>query len=285
MSAHPISVGLPLPGMVARPRRGVRLHLFRRERRSYLPPGARLLGAVLVLSRWLAVLFSRIHELAVLAGLARVSAAVDHSPHGLRSTLRDIWLSRLAREVLDFVLRTPLRRAALDLVTCSLPTSHETGCVYAICRTPWIRLLTAWCQEHTFALVLRGRARVECDGHNPPEGIAALCRLLRHVRHGGRLVAVANLFGGSRRCPLRFMGEDRSVSMLPAQLAAYAGVPLQAALPVFSGGRIHLIPGPRFAPERVTGDPAGVTRELLAFFETKIREQPAVLARFSILPP
>jgi hypothetical protein len=228
---------------------------------------------------------SRFHQLAAGAGLARLSACVANSPQGLQSTLHDIWLGRLTREALDVALKTPLRRAALDLVDCTLPRHTETGCVFAICRTPWVRLLSEWCCDRNFGLILSGRSRVRGGGHvDLPQGVPALHRLVRHLRRGGRAFVLADRFDGSRTCPVRFLGADRSVSLLPAHLAAHAGVPLQAALPVFAAGRVQLRPGPLFTPAMLIRDPAGVTRDLLAFFEREFLQRPAFLMRFSTLP-
>lgn len=244
---------------------------------SKSPLGPTCLGNALTACRFLSSWIASLHSLSVYAGHSRVSRCLSNCPDGLYRTLRDIWFTRLVRELLTPVLKTPLRGAALALVDCAPPANFANGCVIAICHTPWARLLAEWCREREFALVLAGGVWVYRSGHlHVPGGVAGLRRLVRHLRDGGRAVVIADVFGRSRRCPVRFLGEDRLASLLPARLATLARVPLQAAVPSLQANRIHIRFGPRFTAGTSAVEQQTITQSLLSFFEREIRRRPAL---------
>ncbi|MBI1807517.1 MAG: hypothetical protein HYR76_10755 [Ignavibacteria bacterium] len=179
---------------------------------------------------------------------------------------------------MSLILRTPLRLGTLAIVDCTFPLAVETGCIIAICHTPWARLLAEWCRVHDFALILAAGAWVQRTGHVnvPGGGLSGLRRLVRHLRTGGRAIVIADVFAGSRCCPVHFLGEDRIASTLPARLAAFAGVPLLAAVPQFQDGRVHLHGGIRLGVEVVRANQREVIQSLLTFFEGEIRRSPSV---------
>lgn len=201
-------------------------------------------------------------------------------PAGLHATLCDLWRSRIMREVLTAAMKTRLRGAALSLVASALPAHAKTGCVMAVCHSPWFRLLAEWCRENEFALVLSSddwnhRTR----GVNVLGGFRNVRRLVRHLRAGGVAVVVADVFDVTRECPVTFLGESHLASILPARLAAAAGVPLAAIVPERQTNRIFLHAGPCYNVGKQSGDQQTAMRELLGFFEREISLRPALWSR------
>lgn len=230
-----------------------------------------------VTCRAVAALVAAIHCLSVRCRLADVSSLVSSAPHGRNRTIRDIWFARLARESLALVLSTSLRQAALDRVTCVLPPNQDSGCVIAIFHTPWDRLLAFWCCDSDIALVVAGKIWVRRAGQGVvPGGVQGVRRLIRHLRAGGHVVVMADYPRARRGCTARFLGQEWHASILPARLAACAGVPLLAWNPSFDRGRLHLEPGPAFAVGSLPEEQEAVTRSVLTYFERTIREKPAL---------
>jgi hypothetical protein len=223
--------------------------------------------------------------MAVAAGFARVSRHFADSPAGLYRSLQDAWLSRLVREPLKLFVHTPLRTATLAFVNCTLSENPETGCVMAICHTPWFRLLAEWCRARDFAAVIAGEVLLTRTGTvNGTGRVLELRRVVRHLRNGGRVVVIADVFHGSHRCAVRFFEKNRFASLLPARLAAFAGVPLQIIIPALQARQLHICAGPTFTVGASVVEQQRVTQDVLTYFEKEIRQRPALLARFSGLP-
>jgi hypothetical protein len=201
-------------------------------------------------------------------------------PAGLHATLCDVWFSRIMREVLTAALKTQLRGAALSLVSSALPPHAKTGCVMAVCHSPWFRLLAEWCRENRYALVLSGEDwNHRTRGVNVLGGFRTLRNLVRHLRAGGIAVVVADVFDVTRECPVTFLGEPHLASTLPARLAAAAGVPLATMIPDRQANRIFLHAGPHYIVGNHSSDQQTATRELLDFFEREICLRPALWGR------
>ncbi len=242
------------------------------------------LGSVFTICQLLSIPIAVLHRLAVWVRLTHVSRYLSNSPDGLYNTLRDIWLTRLMRELFKLSMKMWLRGAALTLVNGTLPENRKTGYVIAICHTPWFRLLAEWCRDRDFALVLVDGAWINRTGHvNVPGGVSGLRRLVRHLRSGGRAVVIADVFDRSRCCGVRFFEEKRLASLLPARLAALGRVPLHAVIPSLQAKQLHIRTGPLFIVGTSAVEQQTVTQGLLAFFEQEIRKRPALLARFSNL--
>lgn len=229
---------------------------------------------------WVCVSCSRIvaffHNVGIRSGWLHVSPCVHHAPGGLSQVLREIWLSRLLRETLTFLLKTSFRPTMLRLVDDSFVRGIGKSYVIAICHTPWARLLAEWCRVHDFALVLTEGPWASRMGYttDPGRGFSELRRVVRYLKTGGRVIVIADVFAGSRSGPVRFLGRERTVSLLPGRLALLAGVPLLPVVAHFADGSLHVRFGSLlYAEER---SPERSTQALLRFFEDEIRLRPAI---------
>lgn len=216
------------------------------------------------------------HDVGIRSGLLRVAPCVRHAPGGLPRALREIWLSRLLRESLAFLLKTSFRPTTLRLVDDSLVRGAGKGCVIAICHTPWARLLAEWCRVHDFALVIADGPWASRMGYatGPGRGFSELRRVVRHLKAGGRVIVTADAFAGSRSSPVRFLEGERMVFLLPGRLALLAGVPLRPVVAHFADGSLHLRFGSLARTQVLSAK--HFTQALLRFFEDEIRLRPAI---------
>jgi hypothetical protein len=212
-----------------------------------------------------------LHAVAVRCGFARVSPCIRQAPGGLRRVLSDIWFAKLLREALSLPLRTSLRSAVVDLVDFQVPA----GCVMAICSTPWSRVLAEWWRvSRPGLLIADGPWWAERTGDLAvSSGVAGLRRVVRRTRAGGQAVVHVLAAPRSRSCRLEFLGAERAVSLLPARLAAAAGVPLVTTVAYFERGYVRVRAA---APLSTEGDQAAVMALVMAQLEKDIRSRPAI---------
>jgi hypothetical protein len=216
-----------------------------------------------------------IHALLVELHIVHPPATVAASSgRALFTALRDCWLAKGVRELLPLILASPLREAALRRVRLGNPVPGE-GCVFAVIHSSWGTWLCAWCRDRRRGLALANRewrhlgdAAIECD-------FRSLRRAIAHLRAGGRLFAAADVFPAVGGCPIPFLGERRDATCLPSRLAAAAGVPVVAAVPIWRDGRIEVALGPVVRMGGET-DERGATRTIMTFVEARILEEPCV---------
>ena len=67
-----------------------------------------------------------------------------------------VWYARFARRLLSVIMRTPLRKSFLSLINFTIPIPEDSGCVIAICHSPWKRILVQWCLENKLGLIIGG---------------------------------------------------------------------------------------------------------------------------------
>jgi Bacterial lipid A biosynthesis acyltransferase len=222
-----------------------------------------------------------LHYYNVRAGFLKIPLCIYNAPGGVYKNLRSIWFVRLFRRVVSILVRTPLRTKTLRLVDfMSLAT--DTGCVFVTCHTPWARLLMEWCLENDFALII---ANIKSNQRansikKTGKGFIELRHLLRHLRSGGRIIIMVDVFNNLSNCSAKFLERDYNVSLFPARLAKIADVPLMAVVPELRNGTIHFCTGPRFDLKIVNSDSCTVMQNLLAFFEKEIRQNPSIWSPF-----
>ena len=245
-----------------------------------IDPNQLVLAAILLICRLPVLPLAALQYLQLRIAHGYLYACLRGCPSGLYATLCDLWSTRIAREVLTAALKTRLRGAALSLVFSALPTPPSSGCVMAVCHSPWFRLLAEWCRENRFALVLSGHDwQHRTRGVNVLAGYGSVRRLIRHLRAGGIAVVVADVFDEKREFPVSFLGEPRLASLLPARLAAAAGVPLATIIPERQANCIFLHAGPSYVVGKCAGDQQLAMRALLNFFEREISMRPALWSR------
>ena len=237
--------------------------------------GSWMVGGLLDVCRLLSLPFATLHYCLVCVGWQPLPACITQCHDGVYATLRDIWATRFTREVVTGLLKTPLRAATLTLVDAEDLPAGPGGCVIAVCHSPWFRLLAEWCRDRNAARVVAGDSWIwRTRGVNVLGGYHNVRALVEHLRNGGRAIVVADVFGGADECEVSFLGVTRRVSLLPARLAALAGVPLVTLLPTRHTHRVQLECGPSF--HVVNGNQDTVMRAMLAFYEREIRCRPAL---------
>ena len=237
--------------------------------------GSWLVVGILVACRLLSVPFATVHCCLVQVHWQELPICIALCRDGVYATLCDIWATRFVREAVTGLLKTPLRAATLILVDAKHLPAGPGGCVIAVCHSPWFRWLAEWCRDRNAARVVAGDSWIwRTRGVNVLGGYHNVRALVEHLRSGGRAIVVADVFGDAHECEVRFLGVTRRVSLLPARLAALAGVPLVTLLPTRFAHRVRLECGPSF--HVVNGNQDEVMRAMLAFYEREIRRRPAL---------
>ena len=232
-------------------------------------------AAFLVACRLLSIPFASAHFCMVWMRSKPLPANIAQCDAGVYATLQDIWTTRFVREAVSGLLKTPLRAATLTLVDAKHLPTGPGGCVIAVCHSPWFRLLAEWCRDRNAARIVAGDSWIwRTRGVNVLGGYHNVRTLVEHLRNGGRAIVVADVFGSAHECAVNFLGVTRRVSLLPARLAALAGVPLVTLLPTRFAHRVRLECGPSF--HVVDGNQDAVMRAMLAFYEREIRCRPAL---------
>jgi len=237
------------------------------------------LTCCIAVCRYLSLVAAAVHYGLLSAGLMKVPLYIAHSGQNAFKNLRNIWHTRLVRRVISVSVRSPLRTSTLRLVNSNVPLPPGTGCVIAICHTPWKRLLVQWCLENNIGLVVGNgnwshrKGRIQKKGR----GFSDLRDIVNHLRHNGRIVIAFDCFSiCPNQCRLKFLGNYHNMSTLPARLAAIAGVPLITAIPRLRNGMIHIDSGPRFGVNKPDSDPGDVMQRLVSFLESEIRTDPGI---------
>jgi hypothetical protein len=219
-----------------------------------------------------------LHCYILYTGFLKIPLCISNAPGGLYKNIRHIWLTRLLRRLVSLLLRSPLRNETLRLVNFTIPVARDTGCVIATCHTPWARLLAQWCFENKFALIVAGgnwikrSRRINIKG----EGFKELRHIVKHLRFGGRIIIMIDIFNNLSNCPAKFFENNYNVSLLPARLARLANVPLIAAVPELRKEAVDIYAGPQFDSKILNSDPCGVMQSLLVFFEKEIQRAPYI---------
>ena len=223
-------------------------------------------------------IMAAIHYCLLAARMIKVPLYVSFDQESVFKNLLNIWYNRLVRRVISVSVRSPLRASTLRLVNTDFPLVSDSGCVMAVCHTPWKRLLVQWCLENNFALIIANgkwrhqKGRLQKQG----EGFSDLRDTVNHLRKKGRIVVAFDCFSnGPAQCPLKFLGKYCKVSMLPARLAKIASVPLITAIPRLRDGMINIDWGPRFSLNKLN-DPTEVMQTLISFLESEIKNNPGI---------
>lgn len=238
----------------------------------------RYLIVLLYLFQMFSSILSNFHTFALKRNWIKIPSIISQSPHSLNYTIREIWLSRMLRRSLSFLVRTPLSNGTLTLINYKLSLPTETGCVIAIPHTPWSRLLAEWCRVNNFAIVLVGGPWIKRTGslNIPWGGFSGLKHLIKHLHNGGRVIVIGDNIGRWRCCPVHFLGRDCYASILPARLAASVGVPLLAVYPKLEDGMINIYNGFEARIEELKANKQKVMQKVFTYFEEEIRCTPSI---------
>lgn len=219
-----------------------------------------------------------VHYRFITAGLIGCPDYIYDNREELLKGLKSLWTSIIGRKIISVLVRSPFRRDALKLINSSVTLPFNTGCVIAICHTPWKRLLVEWCLENDFALIVAAgewtpkKRRIQVRGN----GLGDLRDITRHLRHNGRLIIAFDMFNDLYDCPIDFLGNRANVSLLPARLAKMAQVPLISVVPTLRDGFIQIGYARQFDVNDVKGDPAAIMQKILLSFEDELRNDPGI---------
>jgi hypothetical protein len=226
------------------------------------------------------------HRVAIRCGLRQRPGLLAEQGDVTISRLHDIWFARLCRELFAWPSRSGLGPALAKRVAWKPPEeAAHGGCVFAICATPWGRLLAAWTsRQPAMHLLIDGDWARRTRPISAKGGAACLRQLLTRLKNGQSVAVIADAFCVRRTCPVTFLGRAVRGSLLGARLAAAAGVPLQPVVFVWEQGQLY----PRFGPSLHVGrdreSQITATVSVLWFLENEIRRSPAAWNK-ALKPP
>lgn len=202
------------------------------------------------------------------------------------SRLHDIWFARLCRELFAWPSRSGLGPALEGRVAWRPPDGAANGgCVFAICATPWARVLTAWtARQPAMHLLIHGNWALRTRPASVERGAACLRHLVAQLRNGHSVAVIGDDFGARRACPATFLGRAVRGSLLGARLAAIACMPLRPAVIVWEQGALRARFGPPLHVARNRESQIAATVSVLGFLEGEIRRTPAAWNK-ALKPP
>jgi hypothetical protein len=216
------------------------------------------------------------------AGLLKRPAYILKSAGTVFKNLYAIRYARVVRKMLSVLLRTPLRKSSLGLINFSIPVPADSGCVIAICHSPWKRILVQWCLENKFALIIGGgkwsnrKKLIQRKG----AGIVELRNIIRHLQQKGRVILAADFFNGLNNCPVKFLGNKYNASIVHIRLAILAKVPLIVVIPKLKKTSIDFTLGPQLGFNNLKPGFYKTTRHILSFFEKEIERDPSIWSSY-----
>jgi hypothetical protein len=222
--------------------------------------------------------FAGLQYCMITLGLLKKPVYIFKTPGKQFKNLYNIWYTRFVRRMLSAFLRTPLRKNSLGLINFNIPVPADSGCVIVICHSPWKRILTQWCLENKFALIIGGgkwshrKKLIQRKG----AGITELRNIIRHLQQKGRVILAADFFNNLRNCPVKFLGNKYNASVVHIRLAILAKVPLIVVVPKLKKTSIDFTPGPRLSFNNLKTGFYKTTRQILDFYEKEIEMDPSL---------
>ena len=234
------------------------------------------LRLVILICLGLAQFFAGIHYLLVKLHIVKISSVIILAPNGLFRNLVSIWFVRFFRRCVSVIVRTPLRKHALRLINFE-PDSIGPGSVIVSCHTPWARLLTQWCAENKYAMIVgwgpwpkRNNMARHATGFNELRDIS------KHLYAGGRIVIMADIFNDLNNCPVKFFEKPCNASLFPLRLAKMANSCVVTIMPALTHNVVQINKGPQVSLNNYRSDAGSIMQILLNYFETEIKQDPAV---------
>ena len=219
-----------------------------------------------------------LHYIMIQIGFLHAPVYVAKYPTKKLKTLSCIWHSRLARRMISFLVRTPARKNILKLINFNIPIPVDQGCIIVTCHTPWKRLLTHWCLERKFAILVGGGKWT--DGRRVIQrkgaGITELRNLVKYLQLKGRVITNADIFNNLYNCPVTFLGNEHNASLFAERLAILTKVPIITVIPKLSDTMIEFTAGPQFLTTNSKFKFTAITRQIISFFESEIENNPAI---------
>lgn len=218
-------------------------------------------------------IIASVHYTSIQVGISKVSSVIVNAPNGIHKNLSNIWTARFFRRIVSLLVRTPLHSQVIKLVNFD-PESIKPGSVVVSCHTPWARLITQWCAENNYAMIVGWGPWVKrANIARHATGFLELRTLANYLRSGGRVVIMADIFNKLSNCPVKFFEKPCNASLFPLRLARLANTSLVTVMPALENNSIQIHKG----PEASLNNEAGKTMQiLLSYFENEIRQDPSV---------
>ena len=241
-----------------------------------MPPSKPLYLRVLIfICGVLAAVIAAIYYFLFKIGLLKISSVIISAPVSVYRNLRSIWFVRLLRRTVSILIRTPLRKNALQLIDFD-PVSIVPGSVIVSCHTPWARLLTQWCVKNNYAMIVGwGPWTKRANIARHATGFNELRNLAKYLLSGGRIIIMADIFNDLNNCPVKFFEKPCNASLFPLRLARIANTSLVTVMPALKNEAVQIHTGPRVSLNTYN-DPGKTMQTLLSFFEKEIKQDPSV---------
>jgi hypothetical protein len=224
----------------------------------------------------LAAIIAAVYSLLFQIGLLKISRVIINAPHGIYKNLREIWFVRFTRRIISFLVRTPLRKDALRLVHFE-PDSIVPGSVIVSCHTPWARLITQWCVENNYAMIVGwGPWPKRASIAKHATGISEVRNLANHLLSGGRIIIMADIFNDLGNCPVKFFEKPCNASFFPLRLAKIANTSLVTVMPALKNEAVQILTGPQVSLNGSNNDPGKIMQMLFSYFEKEIKRDPSI---------
>jgi len=227
--------------------------------------------------------FALFHYFLIGIRILKVPFYFSKSNRSIPENLYCIWRTRVTRRILSVIMRTPLRKRFLSLINFTIPVPSDSGCVIAICHSPWKRILVQWCLENNFGLIIGGgkwshrKKLIQRSG----TGFTDLRNIIRFLQRKGRVILAADVFNSLNNCPAIFLGNNCNASKVYARLALMAEVPLLIVIPKLTNASINFLIGPKLEPANLRDDVNKKIEKILSFFEIEIESDPSVWSQYA----
>ena len=230
-----------------------------------------------------ASIFVFFHYCLIAIRILKVPFYFYKSNSSLFKDLHCIWCTRVTRRMLSIVMRTPLRKSFLSLINFTIPVPPDSGCVIAICHSPWKRILVQWCLENKFGLIIGGGkwSHQKKSIQRPGVGFTDLRNIIRFLQHKGRVILAADVFNSLNNCPVKFLGNKYNASIVHVRLAIMADVPLLVVIPKLTSTSINFSIGPKIEPGNLRGNINKKIEQILSFFEIEIESEPSIWSPYA----
>ena len=211
-------------------------------------------------------------------GLIKTPGYVIKYPDKKFKFLHCIWYARITRRLVSFLSRTPVKKDVLKMIYFNIPVPENTGCIIATCHSPWKRILSYWCFEKKFGLIVGGgkwfgrRQFIQTKGG----GITELRKLIKHLMQGGRVITNVDFFKDYFNSQVKFLNNDYKVSLFTERLAKLSKVPVITLIPKLRNSTIEFTAGPQFSENESESKSTSITSRIIAFFESQIEVNPSI---------
>lgn len=241
-----------------------------------MPATPHYLRIVIFICQGLAAVIATIYYLLFKIGILKLSLVISNAPGGAFKNLKCIWFVRLLRRFVSLLVRTPLCKHVLQLINFD-PGSIIPGSVIISCHTPWARLITQWCVENDYAMIVGwGPWPKRTSLAKNATGFHELRTLANYLRSGGRIIIMADIFNNLSNCPVKFFEKPCNASLFPLRLAKLADTFLVTVMPSLEKKMVQIHTGPQVSFNSYNNDPRKVMQTVLSYFENEIKEDPSV---------